>query len=65
MSAYRCARCQWWDSRNDARGLCRREAPLPDPRSERGDAYWPTTVDTDWCAQFSPRREAPLTAVPA
>lgn len=49
-----CEACRFWDSQNDVRGLCRVDAPFPDPRSEGGLAYWPSTAATDWCGRFAP-----------
>jgi hypothetical protein len=45
-----CDTCAWWQPLGDGLGQCRRYAPRP--RTSIDSVMWPTTDETDWCAEY-------------
>lgn len=48
-----CFSCAHWDSKDDAIGLCRLNAPVFSVGYDYGQ--WPVTVDSGWCSQHQRR----------
>lgn len=47
-----CANCMFWDTHDDAQGLCRRSAPRA-PVTVGGFAIWPMCLANDWCGEWT------------
>ena len=55
----KCEDCKWWvrDHKSKDWGSCHRMPPwFQDPESKaevsEAAAYWPNTIDDDWCGEF-------------
>ncbi len=62
----RCSLCEYWAPPEHGRlGECRLNAPQLSSAEENAIGYWPMTLDTAWCGEFSALEAAPEVALEA
>jgi hypothetical protein len=67
MGEETCSTCRFWVRTDAPIGNCHRYAPKPliDPNFDCDlEAYWPRTVDRDFCGEYQPRKALPVVDPP-